>query len=47
MLTTLNGLKGLNPIEYNAISIAKGVAATKFGAEFYKKGRQYQGGIGS
>ena len=38
MLMTLNGLKALNPIEYNAISIAKGVAATKFGAEFYKKG---------
>lgn len=38
MLTTLNGIKGLNPIEYNAISIAKGIAATKFGAEFYKKG---------
>lgn len=38
MLTTLDGIRGLNPIEYNAIAISKGVAATKFGAEFYKMG---------
>ena len=38
MLMTLDGLEGLNPIEYNAVALAKGIAATKFGAEFYKKG---------
>ena len=38
MLLSLDGQEGLNPIEYNAIALAKGIAATKFGAEFYKKG---------
>ena len=38
MLMALDGLEGLNPIEYNAVALAKGIAATKFGAEFYKKG---------
>lgn len=38
VLMTLSGLIGLNPIEYNATTLSKGVAATKFGAEFYKKG---------
>lgn len=38
MLLTLDGIRGLNPIEYNAIALSKGVAATKFGSEFFKKG---------
>ncbi len=38
MQMTLNGITGLNPIEYNATALSKGVAATKFGAEFYRKG---------
>lgn len=37
-LYTLDGIRGVDPIEYNAIALGKGIAATKFGAEFYKKG---------
>lgn len=38
MVLTFDGLKGVNPIEYNYLSFSEAIAATKFGAEFYKKG---------
>jgi HK97 family phage portal protein len=43
MLLSFDGLKGVNPIEYNASSFAKALAARKFGAEFYKKGGNIKG----
>jgi HK97 family phage portal protein len=38
MLLTFDGLKGVNPIEWNYLSFSEAIAASKFGAEFYKKG---------
>lgn len=38
MLLSFDGILGVNPIEYNASSFAKALAARKFGAEFFKKG---------
>lgn len=38
MLVTFDGIKGVNPIVYNATAIGKGLATQKFGAEFYNKG---------
>jgi HK97 family phage portal protein len=43
MLVTFDGLKGVNPIEYNHNSFAKAIAAQKFGAEFYRKGGNIRG----
>lgn len=43
MQLSLDGIVGLNPIVYNAISLGKGVAATKFGSEFYKRGGNIRG----
>lgn len=42
-LYSLDGIRGVDPIEYNAIALGKGIAATKFGAEFYKKGGNIKG----
>lgn len=38
MLVTLNGIIGVNPVIYNALSLGKNLATEKFGAEFYEKG---------
>lgn len=38
MLVTLDGIKGVNPIIYNAIALGKNLATEKFASEFYKKG---------
>ena len=38
MLFTIDGVKGINPIVYNAESIGNGIAATRFGTEFFDKG---------
>ena len=43
MLLSFDGLKGVNPIEYNHNSFAKAIAAQKFGAEFFKKGGNIRG----
>lgn len=37
MLLTFDGIKGVNPIEYNYISFSKAIAAQQYGADFYKK----------
>lgn len=38
MLVTLDGIKGVNPVIYNALSLGKNLATEQFGAEFYEKG---------
>lgn len=38
MLVTLNGIIGINPVVYNALSLGKNLATEQFGAEFYEKG---------
>ena len=38
MLVTLDGIKGINPVLYNALSLGKNLATEKFGSEFYEKG---------
>ena len=38
MLLTLDGVKGVNPVVYNALSLGKTVATEQFGAEFYTRG---------
>lgn len=38
MVLSFDGLKGVNPIEYNYLSFSKAIAAQKFAAEYYKKG---------
>ncbi|MBR4756523.1 MAG: phage portal protein [Bacteroidales bacterium] len=38
MLVTLDGIKGVNPVIYNALSLGKGLATEKFGAEYFEKG---------
>lgn len=38
MLVTLNGIMGVNPVVYNALSLGKNLATEQFGAEFYEKG---------
>lgn len=43
MVLSFDGLKGVNPIEYNYLSFSKAIAAQKFGAEFYKKGGNIKG----
>jgi len=35
---SFNGIVGVNPVEYNAISLGKSLATEKFAGEFYKKG---------
>lgn len=37
-LFTINGISGVNPIVYNAEAIGIGIAASKFGTEFFEKG---------
>lgn len=37
-LFTFDGLLGIDPITYNAISLGKSLSIQKFGAEYYKKG---------
>jgi len=43
MVLSFDGIKGVNPIEYNYLSFSKAIAAQKFGAEFYKKGGNIKG----
>lgn len=43
MLLSFDGLKGVNPIQYNHNSFAKAIAAQKFGAEFFRKGGNIRG----
>lgn len=38
MLVTLDGIKGVNPIIYNAMSLGKAIATEKFASEFYERG---------
>lgn len=38
MLVTLDGIKGVNPIIYNAMSLGKNLATEKFASEFYERG---------
>ena len=33
-----DGIKGINPVLYNALSLGKNLATEKFGSEFYEKG---------
>lgn len=37
MLLTLDGLTGVNPVIYNAISLGKNLATERFGSEFYTR----------
>lgn len=43
MVLSFDGIKGVNPIEYNYLSFSKAIAAQKFGADFYKKGGNIKG----
>lgn len=43
MYFTLDGITGIDPISYNAISIGRGLATQKFSSEFYRKGGQIKG----
>ncbi len=45
MLFTKDGLTGVNPIVYNADAISLGMAATKFGQEFFDKGGNIKGAL--
>lgn len=38
MLVTLDGIKGVNPVIYNAMSLGKSLATEKFASEFYERG---------
>ena len=38
MLVTLDGIKGVNPVIYNALSLGKSLATEKFASEFYERG---------
>lgn len=45
MLFTRDGITGINPIVYNADAIGLGMAATKFGQEFFEKGGHIKGAL--
>ena len=38
MLVTFDGIKGINPVIYNALALCKSRSTEEFGAEFYEKG---------
>ena len=38
MLVTLDGIMGVNPVIYNAMSLGKSLATEKFASEFYERG---------
>lgn len=38
MLVTLDGIKGVNPVIYNALALGKSLATERFASEFYEKG---------
>jgi HK97 family phage portal protein len=38
MLVTLDGVKGIDPVQYNALALGKSKATGDFAAEFYEKG---------
>lgn len=38
MLVTLDGIKGVNPVLYNAMALGKSYATEKFASEFFEKG---------
>lgn len=40
---SLDGIKGINPISYNAAAIKTGISATAFGNEFFEKGGNIKG----
>lgn len=43
MLFSLDGIRGVDPITYNAIAIGRGIATQKFSADYYKRGGQIKG----
>ena len=43
MELTLDGIRGVNPILYNAAAIGKSIATEKFAGEFYKRGGNLRG----
>ena len=43
MLFSKDGIRGIDPISYNAASIGRGIATQKFSADFYNKGGQIKG----
>lgn len=43
MYFTRTGLRGVDPISYNASAIGRGIATQKFSADFYKRGGQIKG----
>lgn len=43
MLFSVDGLKGIDPISYNAAAIGRGIATNKFSADFYRRGGQIKG----
>lgn len=52
MELTLDGIKGINPVIYNAAALGKSIATEAFAADFYKKGgniravMEYDGAMG-
>lgn len=52
MELTLDGLKGVNPVIYNAAALGKSIATEAFAADFYRKGgnirgvMEYEGAMG-
>lgn len=43
MLFSVDGLRGIDPISYNAAAIGRGIATNKFSADFYRRGGQIKG----
>ena len=43
MMFTLDGIRGVDPISYNAAAIGEGIAAQKFTADFYRTGGAIKG----
>lgn len=43
MLFSTDGIKGIDPITYNAAAIGRGIASQKFSADFYARGGQIKG----
>lgn len=43
MLFSLNGVMGIDPISYNAVTIGRGIATQKFGGEFFARGGNIKG----
>lgn len=43
MFFTRDGIRGIDPISYNAAAIGRGIATQKFSSEFYSRGGQIKG----